>query len=177
MTPTTCSPSKISTRSKTTTDHSPKEAGCSCTQAGTPADPEAFLNATDGNPHSPGLTPSACWIAEEKPSSAWGSKPSASTRAPQEGSIPFPAHYYLKGANKYGVTQLANLGALPPTGTLLLVAPLKLTGGTGSPVRVFALVPEYKPVLGERAKPEVSKRQQVSGDRNQVLSLLKPGNL
>jgi kynurenine formamidase len=44
------------------------------------------------------------------------------------------------GANKYGVTQLANLGALPPTGTLLIVAPLKLTGGTGSPVRALALV-------------------------------------
>jgi kynurenine formamidase len=50
---------------------------------------------------------------------------------------PFPAHYYLMGANKYGVTQLANLGALPPTGMLLFVAPLKLTG---SPVRALALV-------------------------------------
>jgi isatin hydrolase len=46
------------------------------------------------------------------------------------------------GAGKYGVTQLANLGTLPTTGALLFVAPLKLTGGTGSPVRAFALVPQ-----------------------------------
>jgi kynurenine formamidase len=49
---------------------------------------------------------------------------------------PFPAHYYLMGAGKYGVTQLTNLGAL------LFVAPLKLTGGTGSPVRALALIPQ-----------------------------------
>lgn len=55
---------------------------------------------------------------------------------------PFPAHYYLTGAGKYGVTQLANLGALPQTGALLIVTPLKLTGGTGSPVRALALVPQ-----------------------------------
>jgi kynurenine formamidase len=30
---------------------------------------------------------------------------------------------------------------LPPTGALLVVAPLKLTGGTGSPTRALALVP------------------------------------
>jgi len=45
------------------------------------------------------------------------------------------------GANKYGLTQLANLASLPPTGALLIVTPLKLTGGTGSPVRALALVP------------------------------------
>ncbi len=46
------------------------------------------------------------------------------------------------GAGKYGVTQLANLGALPQTGALLIVTPLKLTGGTGSSVRALALVPQ-----------------------------------
>jgi len=55
---------------------------------------------------------------------------------------PFPASFYLMGAGKYGVTQLANLGALPQTGALFFVAPLKLTGGTGSPVRAIALVPQ-----------------------------------
>ncbi len=55
---------------------------------------------------------------------------------------PFPVHNYLLGANKYGVTQLANLGRLPATGALVVVAPMKLVGGTGSPVRVLALVPK-----------------------------------
>jgi kynurenine formamidase len=52
---------------------------------------------------------------------------------------PFPVHNFLLGAGKYGLTQLANLAQLPPTGALVVVAPLKLVGGTGSPSRVFAL--------------------------------------
>jgi kynurenine formamidase len=54
-------------------------------------------------------------------------------------SPPFPVHNFLLGAGKYGLTQLANLAQLPPTGALVVVAPLKLVDGTGSPSRVFAL--------------------------------------
>ena len=54
---------------------------------------------------------------------------------------PFPVHHFMLGANRYGLTQLANLARLPPTGALLVAAPLKLVGGTGSPARVLALVP------------------------------------
>ena len=50
-------------------------------------------------------------------------------------------HDFLLGAGNYGITQLANLARLPATGALLVVAPLKLVGGTGSPARVLALVP------------------------------------
>jgi kynurenine formamidase len=52
----------------------------------------------------------------------------------------FPVHHYLLGAGKYGLTQLANLSELPPVGAVVVVAPLKLVDGTGSPSRVFALV-------------------------------------
>ena len=52
----------------------------------------------------------------------------------------FPVHHYLLGAGKYGLTQLANLASLPATGAVVVVAPLKLVRGTGSPSRVFALV-------------------------------------
>ena len=52
---------------------------------------------------------------------------------------PFPAHNFLLGAGKYGLTQLANLAQLPPTGALIVGAPLKLVGGTGSPARVLAI--------------------------------------
>jgi kynurenine formamidase len=44
------------------------------------------------------------------------------------------------GAGKYGVTQLANLAKLPPVGAVLVVLPLKLVAGTGSPCRAVALV-------------------------------------
>jgi kynurenine formamidase len=53
---------------------------------------------------------------------------------------PFPCHQFLLGANKYGLTQLANLSKLPPTGAVLVVAPLKLVKGSGSPCRALALV-------------------------------------
>jgi kynurenine formamidase len=53
---------------------------------------------------------------------------------------PFPVHNFLLGAGKYGLTQLANLAQLPPTGAVIVVAPLKLVRGTGSPSRVFALL-------------------------------------
>jgi kynurenine formamidase len=105
-------------------------------------DAGAFLNAEDGNPRSPGFDAEcARWIAEESPLVGVGVE-TVGIDAGAAGGFdpPFPAHYYLMGANKYGLTQLANLGALPPTGTLLFVAPLKLTGGTGSPVRALALV-------------------------------------
>ena len=52
----------------------------------------------------------------------------------------FPVHHLLLGAGKYGLTQLANLAELPPTGAIAIVAPLKLVDGTGSPSRVFALI-------------------------------------
>jgi kynurenine formamidase len=53
----------------------------------------------------------------------------------------FPVHGFLLGAGRYGLTQLANLAQLPPTGAVVVVAPLKLVWGTGSPARVLGLVP------------------------------------
>jgi len=54
---------------------------------------------------------------------------------------PWPCHHYLLGAGKLGLAQLANLQRLPATGSLLIPAPLRIVGGSGSPARVFALVP------------------------------------
>ena len=53
---------------------------------------------------------------------------------------PFPCHWYLHGAGKYGLTQLRNLALLPPTGALLVAGPLPIVRGSGSPARVLALV-------------------------------------
>jgi kynurenine formamidase len=53
---------------------------------------------------------------------------------------PFPVHNFLLGAGKYGITQLANLAELPATGAVIVVAPLKLVNGTGSPSRILAFV-------------------------------------
>ncbi len=106
-------------------------------------DEVAFLNASSGRPRSPGFDADcARWLADESPLVGVGVETvGIDAGAAGEFDPPFPVHYYLLGAGKYGVTQLANLGALPPTGALLVVAPLKLTDGTGSPIRALALVP------------------------------------
>ena len=80
-------------------------------------DADAFLNADDSGPHTPGV------------SVAGGMDPM------------FPVHYHLLGADKYGVTQLQNLDRLPATGAVLVVSPLPIVGGTGSPARVLAFAP------------------------------------
>jgi kynurenine formamidase len=53
---------------------------------------------------------------------------------------PFPCHTLMHGAGKFGLASLANLDQLPPVGAVVIAAPLKIVGGSGSPVRVLALV-------------------------------------
>ena len=52
----------------------------------------------------------------------------------------FPCHSFLMGSGKYGLTQLQNLGSLPPTGAVLVVGPLPIVTGSGAPARAVALV-------------------------------------
>jgi kynurenine formamidase len=101
-------------------------------------DQEAFLNGA----HTPGPDAEcARFLAEECPIAGFGVE-TVGTDAGAAHSFdpPFPVHHFLLGAGKYGITQLANLAELPPTGALIVVAPLKLVNGTGSPSRVLALV-------------------------------------
>jgi kynurenine formamidase len=53
----------------------------------------------------------------------------------------FIVHQVLNGANKYGLENLTNLDALPATGATLIVAPMKIEGGSGAPARIYALLP------------------------------------
>jgi kynurenine formamidase len=93
-------------------------------------------------PHPPGVDAQcARWLAQESPLVGIGVETVGTDAGGAAGfDPPFPVHNYFLGAGKYGLTQLANLGELPPTGSVLVAAPLKLVGGTGSPVRVIALV-------------------------------------
>lgn len=54
-------------------------------------------------------------------------------------STDFTAHKVLFGANKFALENISDIAKLPPVGTTLIIAPLKLEGGSGSPVRVFAV--------------------------------------
>ena len=53
---------------------------------------------------------------------------------------PYPCHTFMHGAGRYGLQCLANLDLLPPTGSVVIAAPLKILRGSGSPVRALALV-------------------------------------
>jgi len=50
----------------------------------------------------------------------------------------FPAHKVLAAANIYGVENTANTDKLPPAGAIVSILPIKITGGTGGPVRIVA---------------------------------------
>lgn len=106
-------------------------------------DQEAFLNADDTGPHTPGVDAEcARYLAEETPLVGLGVETVGTDAGAAHSFEPaFPCHHFVLGAGKYGLTQLANLEQLPATGALLVVAPLKIESGSGSPVRAFAFVP------------------------------------
>jgi len=52
----------------------------------------------------------------------------------------FPVHQYSLAQGTYHLENVANLASVPANGALVVVAPMKLEGGSGSPVRIFAIV-------------------------------------
>ncbi|SFT41282.1 Kynurenine formamidase [Pseudovibrio denitrificans] len=104
----------------------------------------AYLNMRDDGPHSPGPTPEAIkFLIDERGIRGFGTE-TVGTDAGQGAHYtpPYPAHFYLHGAGKYGLQCMCNLDQLPATGAMIFCAPLKIKGGTGSPLRVLALVPK-----------------------------------
>jgi kynurenine formamidase len=107
-------------------------------------DETAFLNAGEQGPVTPGPDVEASrWLAGERNLSGFGVE-TVGIDAGAAGGFdpPFPVHNFVLGAGRLGLTQLANLDRLPITGAMIVVSPLKLVGGTGSPSRVFAFVPK-----------------------------------
>jgi kynurenine formamidase len=105
-------------------------------------DQDRFLNANETGPHTPGVSPEcAVWLAEQAPILGIGVE-TVGTDAGAAHSFqpPFPCHAAVLGAGKYGLTQLQNLARLPAQGAILVVTPLPITGGSGSPCRALALV-------------------------------------
>ncbi len=105
-------------------------------------DAASFLNADDNGAHSPGPSPEAVtFLVKERDVIGFGTE-CVGTDAGQAFRFepPFPCHTFMHGANKFGLASLTNLDKLPPKGAILITAPLKIAGGTGSPLRVLALV-------------------------------------
>ena len=104
-------------------------------------DEASFLNANETGPHTPGMSVAcARWLAEQPILGLGVETVGTDAGAAHSFDPPFPCHSFLLGSGKYGLTQLANLSRLPATGAVLVVAPLPIVRGSGSPARVLALV-------------------------------------
>ena len=103
---------------------------------------EAYTNRREDGAHTPGPDEGAVrYLVEDRNILGFGVE-TIGTDWGQAHTFdpPYPAHHFLHGAGRYGLQCLANLDRLPPTGALLIAAPLKIVGGSGSPLRVLALV-------------------------------------
>jgi kynurenine formamidase len=106
-------------------------------------DAAAFVNAAADGPHSPGFGARASRLLALDRDVAGVGVETIGTDAGQAGTFdpPFPNHTIMHGAGKFGLASLCNLDQLPPTGAIVIAAPLKIVNGSGSPLRVLAFVP------------------------------------
>jgi kynurenine formamidase len=102
-----------------------------------------FLNAGADGSHTPGFHPRCVpFLAKERDILGVGVE-TVGTDAGQAHKFDpmFPCHAVMHGSNRFGLASLTNLDKLPPTGALVIAPPLKIVNGSGSPLRVLALVP------------------------------------
>jgi kynurenine formamidase len=102
-------------------------------------DARKYRNLDDkGKMHFPGFSPEAAKLLIERKVSGLG----CDTLSIDYGaSSDYAVHHLALGASLCQLENLADLSELPETGAFLIVAPIKLEGGSGGPVRVFALLP------------------------------------
>jgi len=106
-------------------------------------DTKSFLNVSADGPHSPGFDAAASRMLAEQRDILGVGVETIGTDAGQAATFdpPFPNHTIMHGAGKFGLASLCNLDRLPPTGAVVIAAPLRIVRGSGSPLRVLAIVP------------------------------------
>lgn len=102
-------------------------------------DAKSYRNQdASGKMHFPGFSAEAAKLLIERKVSGLG----CDTMSVEYGvSEDFAVHRLTLGAGLYHLENLADLSELPESGAFLIMAPIKLEGGSGGPVRVFALLP------------------------------------
>jgi kynurenine formamidase len=98
----------------------------------------------NGNSHYPGFSGElARWlIANRDINGVASDTPSTDTNAVAPNmDPPFPVHVAMHEAGKFQLEELANVDRLPPAGAYLIVAPMKIKGGSGAPARVLGVLP------------------------------------
>ena len=102
-------------------------------------DLEAYQNRdADGQMHFPGFGEDAARLLIERNIRGIGIDNLSVDAGAADG---FPAHLVVNGADHFHLENVANVDRLPPTGAYLIVAPIKIEGGSGGQVRIFAVVP------------------------------------
>ena len=117
-------------------------------------DPVAYQNLDETGQHTPGPDPAAVrFLVDERRVLGFGSE-AIGTDAGQAIHLkpPYPCHYYMHGSGRYGLQCLTNLDLLPATGSVVIAGPLKIKRGSGSPLRVLALVPTPTNMPAQRHK-------------------------
>ncbi len=106
-------------------------------------DAASFLNVGADGPHSPGFDAATSRVLAHDRDVLGVGVETIGTDAGQAGTFdpPFPNHHIMHGAGKFGLASLCQLEQLPPTGAVVIAAPLKIVGGSGSPLRVIAIAP------------------------------------
>jgi isatin hydrolase len=102
-----------------------------------------YINVKEDGPHTPGWAPEASeFLACERNVLGVGVE-TVGTDAGQAARMqpPFPNHFIMHGSGKFGLAGLCNLDQLPAMGSVVIAAPLKIVGGSGSPLRVIAITP------------------------------------
>mgnify|MGYP001818192502 CR=1 FL=1 len=103
-------------------------------------DPQAYFNRDgEGRMHFPAFSvEAATFLVEERDIRGIGvDNPSVDPGA----ASGLPVHGIVNPAGKYHLENLADLSGLPASGAYLIVAPIKIEGGSGGQVRVFGVVP------------------------------------
>ena len=90
--------------------------------------------------HFPGLDPDAAlWLAEHRAVKAVGIDTASIDRGQSER---FQSHVTLFKHGIPAFENVANLHLLPPHGATVIALPMKITSGTGAPLRIIASVPK-----------------------------------
>jgi len=101
---------------------------------------DAYYNrGEDGRLHFPGFSVEAArMLVAERDISGIGVDTGSVDPGNAQG---FPAHGAVNGSGGFHLENLADLSRLPESGAYLIVAPIKIEGGSGGQVRVFAVIP------------------------------------
>jgi len=99
-------------------------------------------NDADGNPHHPGPDAEAVQYMIDRDVIGFGTECVGTDHGQSfTWDPPLPCHALMHGAGKYGLQCMTNLDKLPAKGAVVISPPLKIEDGSGSPLRVLAMVP------------------------------------